>query len=120
MHITIVTQNDECSLILDKFLSIRGYSISIFASNDEAQTHIDKSLCNLLILDLRQNESKEFLHTLKKDKKKLPVIVLSESDSAARIDEAIDLGVRDYIVTPFGLSMMVERIEGILQTQEKK
>ena len=116
MHITVITEDEEIALILERALAIRGYFVFMAEGQDGFIEHINaKKKCELLILDLRHNDYKDFLKYMQSDHKLIPVMVLSDDDSPKSIDDAIDLSVKEYIITPFDLSLISERIQALLQ-----
>ncbi|WP_339663275.1 response regulator, partial [uncultured Polaribacter sp.] len=72
---------------------------------------------DIIILDLNlvSGSGLDILKTLKKEKKKAGVIIISANNSLTDKLEGLDLGADDYITKPFHLAELNARINAVLR-----
>ena len=72
---------------------------------------------DVIILDINlvTGSGLDVLKTLKKDKKKAGVIIISANNSLTDKLEGLDLGADDYITKPFHLAELNSRINAVLR-----
>ena len=72
---------------------------------------------DIIILDINlvSGSGLDVLKTLKKDKKKAGVIIISANNSLTDRLEGLDLGADDYITKPFHLAELSSRINAVLR-----
>jgi len=73
--------------------------------------------CDIIILDINLNTENglDILKTLKKEKKKAGIIIISANNSLTNKLEGLDLGADDYITKPFHLAELNSRINAVLR-----
>ncbi|MDD2433749.1 MAG: response regulator transcription factor [Bacilli bacterium] len=113
--------------------SIRDIEVyALTSSNFEAQgfetaslalAALTKTIPGLIILDimLPGMDGVEFLKKLKSNNKyqDIPIIMASAKGSEFDKVKALDLGVDDYLVKPFGMLEMVSRVKAVLRRYHK-
>lgn len=120
MNVLIVDRDDECCFILDRSLSIRDYSVTCLHTLEEADLKLKESSFTIMLLESSSDEHMEFLKQVRMAYPSMPVIILSADDSPSRIDKSLDLGVADYIVKPFELSVITSRIHDAITPHEEQ
>ena len=97
------------------------YHILNAANGVEAMNQINvNDVIHLMLLDLHMPgiNGLDLLRTLKKEVScEIPVIIVTAYSSPEIRDEAIELGVRDFISKPFSVESLEKSIEKILNAQ---
>ena len=117
--IKILVVDDE-KVIRDgchRVLTGRGYHVLAAENGQEAMVLLEKESIDLILLDLnmpRMNGT-EFLKTIKADEalKKIPVIVLTTSNSEQDIARSFELGAAGYMVKSVDYKKFTEIIKTI-------
>jgi len=113
---TILVADDE--MIMLKTIELRlkkdGHNVIICQDGREALKKIEESSPDLIITDIMMPflSGLEIIGAVKKQGKKIPIIVLSAMGQENVVLEAFQLGADDYITKPFSpneLSMRVKR-----------
>ncbi|MDW5290332.1 response regulator transcription factor [Formosa sp. PL04] len=83
----------------------------------EAEEKVALYNYDIIILDinLETGSGIDVLKTLKKDKKRAGVIIISANNSLTNKLEGLDLGADDYITKPFHLAELNSRINAVLR-----
>ncbi len=85
---------------------------------------IEKKTPDLVLLDvmLPEENGLEILGKLKNERntRDIPVILLTARDSDGDIVQGLDSGADDYITKPFGMSILVSRINAVLRRCAEK
>ena len=113
---------DESALqrAVAQVLKPEGYEILQALDGEAGLTLALKELPDLILLDLilPKKDGFEVLKELKADErgKEIPVIILTNLDSAVDIEKALESGATTYLVkTSYRLTEVVEKIKSILQ-----
>lgn len=114
---TILIAEDDIVMLktLELCLKKDGHNVIISHDGKEALTRIEEMSPDLIITDIMMpcSSGLEIIDAVKnKDRKKIPIIVLSAVGEEQVVLEAFKLGADDYISKPFNpdeLSMRVKR-----------
>ena len=115
---TILVVDDEVLIrnVIKEYLLLEGYIVYEASNGDEALEIIGNKNIDLIVLDIMMPK-KDGMQTIKeiKDKKDIPVIMLS-----ARADEfdklkSFNLGADDYVTKPFSPKELMARIKVVLK-----
>jgi DNA-binding NtrC family response regulator len=111
--ILIVDDEPQIREILLRGLSRNGYSILLAEDGEEAVRICDREVIDLVITDLRLpgGDGLELLDTIKTKTAHVPVMVMTGFGSVENAVEAMRRGAFDYILKPFSLDTLEERIE---------
>ncbi len=105
--------------LLRNILSKKGYKTYMAEDGPSGLQAAHKGDIDLILLDwmMPGMNGLEVLKRLKKGNKtkNIPVIMLTGKDSRCDVDQAASLGVVDYIVKPFNLSIIAQTIEEKLE-----
>jgi DNA-binding response OmpR family regulator len=117
--ILVIDDSETTLVLLEWFLKDNGFDTLIALDIKSALLQIDKQLPDLILLDLQLPEISgyDFLKMIKTDKNKkdIPVIVISALDSQEAIRQLKHLGAIDFIPKPLNLKMLVDHINIILK-----
>ncbi|MCS6971703.1 MAG: response regulator transcription factor [Turneriella sp.] len=114
-HIAIVEDDDTIRTLLAENLRRAGFTVSAFFSAEQLERQLDQNF-HLLLLDimLPGKSGIALLETLKKRGLDLPVIFITASEQESHTDAAFAAGAIDYIVKPFNLKHLLQKIENLL------
>jgi len=117
MRILILEDNSILSTSIQNILIKSGYAVDVFDDGDDGQSALDCAHYDLLILDLGlpNLDGIDILKNLRKQKKTLPVLIISARD---RLDQKIlglQSGADDYLTKPFALDEVLARVNALLR-----
>ena len=115
-----ILEDDESIRKLIVFsLENQGFECRAFWSPSEFWEAFEGEKPELILLDLLLPEE-DGISILKKirenpESARIPVIILTAKDSETDVSNGLDSGADDYIVKPFGMSVLVSRIKAVLR-----
>lgn len=114
-HILVIDDDRVILRLVEVTFLTKGYCVS---TANNAQSGLMKALSetpDLILLDymMRDRNGLELLKDLRAvpELSKLPVIMLTADGSSEVVSRAIQTGVNDYIVKPFNVKKLVERVK---------
>lgn len=118
-HSILVFEQDEyLASLLHMLISREGFHIDTITDPDSALQHIHEyCMPHLIFIDeswLDENTGlPDFLHTIRNKLGWLdvPIILLSRYFCAEQIDSALNNGISDYILQPFGPGELLDQIQ---------
>ncbi|MCK5374719.1 MAG: response regulator [Alphaproteobacteria bacterium] len=117
-RILIVDDDGTLLSIVDSLLQKNGFNTSLANSAEEGFELIDKSLPQIILLDIRMPGMNGYdaLVKLKNNNrtKDIPVIMLTSEDDISSVSQALEAGARDYIVKPFDHNNLILRIKKVM------
>jgi len=117
---TILVVDDSTTnvVLLDAILSEKGYNIIKALSAMEAYSCIDKSIPDLILLDLLmpQINGFDFLKKIKADERtqNIPVIIISAVTNPDDIRLTKNLGAAEFVEKPINIQNLKEMVEKML------
>lgn len=118
-HIFIIEDIKEMSDLIKLYLEAAGFTVSCFATANEALVLLKSTSPDLILLDLNLPgmSGYEFLKVLKSsDKKTVPVIIVSARDADEDIISGLGLGANEFVTKPFSPRVLVARVQANLRT----
>ena len=113
-RILLIEDDPENADYVELALTVKGYEVSVVGNAEEALPLVQQRPPDLLLLDvmLPGMTGFEFLAQLRAMPKlgTLPVIMLTALAQQWDFDQALKLGVNDYLTKPFEPAELVERI----------
>lgn len=106
LHVTIVDDDSNRAIILDKALEDAGYKvIAVLSSSDNLLMHIEKESPDVIIVDLESpnRDSLESMRIVTQHNPK-PIVMFTNDADDSMISEAINAGVSAYVVDGFNES----------------
>jgi len=118
-NILLIEDDQLLSSSLKRFLSLRGYSVSIEYDGLKGYGHIlrNNSELDLVILDINlpRLSGLDICHQVRKSGIKLPIIILTKELSTDIAVNAFDRGANDYVRKPFDMQELEARIQSQLK-----
>jgi DNA-binding response OmpR family regulator len=113
-HIAIVEDDDNIRELLAENLRRAGYQVSAFFTAEQFERKSDIGY-HMLLLDimLPGKSGITLLKDLKAQGLDFPVILLTASEQGAHVDAAYGSGAIDYIIKPFNLKHLLQKIENL-------
>ena len=115
MNIVIVEDQKDLSNLIATHLEKTGINSEPAYTGEQALDLIDPELHDLIILDrgLPDMDGLELLKTLREDKIKMPVLVLTAMDGLGDKVKGLNSGADDYLVKPFEMDELIARIHAL-------
>ncbi len=117
MHLLIIEDESKMASYLHKGLTENGFIVDIAHDGEEGLYLATSNNYDLIVLDvmLPKIDGWSILTSLRKQKKSLPVLLLTARDSVADRVKGLELGADDYLIKPFAFSELLARIRTILR-----
>ena len=113
---------DDTDIILDLLriqLEHEGYSVTTAGKGERAKKLINSVSYDLILLDIEMPEITgiELLQYIKETEKNkaTPVVMLTAQNDPANVNACLSFGAKDYILKPFNMISVKDRIWRILQ-----
>lgn len=121
--ILIIEDEKQLVATIKMRLDAIGYEVDALYEGSKAIERIKTFLPDMVLLDigLPGKDGRDILIELKKDEalKKIPVIIISGRDQQFERDYGLELGAIDYIIKPFSILLLTEKIQNLMKKQEK-
>lgn len=123
-RISVLVVDDEPKIVqtLQDRLEMNDYTVHVAYNGREGLAKAMKFKPNIILLDVIMPlmDGLEMLEALRSGPKcnDIPVIMLTARSQAKDVERASACGIEDYIVKPFEISVLLEKIETIVQNQK--
>jgi len=120
-HKSVLVVEDEAGIreLLKFALSREGYRVNVCSSAEEAEKVLEKSIPDLVLLDLMLpgKDGFTFCKELRANAKtaELPVIMVTARSEDADIVAGLEIGADDYISKPFSPRVLSARVKATLR-----
>ncbi len=116
--IVIVDDSIDLLEVMKFFLEEKGYEVETATSQQDLYSLLNSSSTDLIILDvfLQGEDGREICKELRRSEKTKYLCILLFSTSPKALANAKKCGADGYIVKPFGLTDIVDKIESTLKT----
>ncbi len=114
--ILLVDDSENLRRVIKDYLEMKDYSVWEFKDGDSAIKSLNTVPYNLCVIDLtmRSNDNFALLQHIRRYDKRLPVVLLSDTDSKEDRIKGFKLGCDDYLTKPFSIEELELRIQAIL------
>jgi two-component system, OmpR family, phosphate regulon response regulator OmpR len=115
-HLLVVDDDRRIRELLQKFLSGKGFRVTVAADADEARRKLEGLDFDLLVLDVMMPGENGFALTKSlREIRNIPVILLTALAEAESRISGLEAGADDYLPKPFEPRELVLRIQNILK-----
>lgn len=120
--ILIIEDEKILGEIINKKLSLEGYSVTLAADGQQGVDMAMKNIPDLILLDLMMPKMNGFevIETLKNydATKGIPIIVISNSGQQTEIERVVSIGIKDYIIkAQFSPDDVIEKVKKYLNEE---
>jgi two-component system response regulator QseB len=117
MRVLLVEDDGMIAQGLQTALRQNSYAVDWVADGKSAETALQDSLFDLVLLDLGlpQRDGLQVLRALRQRGDATPVIILTARDETQQRIAGLDAGADDYIVKPFDLDEVMARMRSVLR-----
>lgn len=115
-RVLVVDDEPETVKYVGANLRIRGYEVLTANDGQEALTQFDRSIVDLVILDIMMPgpDGFEVCRSIRRQSD-VPILMLSARGREKDIVHALDLGADDYLTKPFGVEELLARVRAALR-----
>lgn len=113
-QINILVADDDKNIVevLTKLLELEGYVVHQAYNGIEALELVQKQELQLILLDVMMPKMNGLTAMLKiREKKNIPIIILSAKTEESDIVSGLELGADDYIEKPFNTPVLLARVK---------
>ena len=116
-RILLVEDDELLGKAVEKLLAEENYQVVRATDGETGLDYARQELFDALILDLMIPGIDGFtvLKELRKDKNRLPVLILTARDTVDDRVRGLDLGADDYLVKPFATTELLARVRALLR-----
>lgn len=121
---TVLVVDDEPNIVetLQDRLEMSGYHVLTAVNGEDGLEQATKHSPDIVLLDIMMPvmDGLEMLERLRQtsDNTDIPVIMLSACSQAQDIARAKAFGIEDYIVKPFDLGELMDKIDNVLEKKK--
>lgn len=121
MRILVVEDDPRLGPNLKKGLERNHYAVDLVADGDDAVYMGITTPYDLIVLDvlLPHLDGFEVCRRLRKEKKTMPILLLTALDEIDQRVKGLDIGADDYLTKPFAFRELEARIRALLRRESK-
>lgn len=119
MRILLAEDQKDLNKIINKRLSVEGYSVDSCFNGEEVLDYMAAAKYDCLILDIMmpKKDGLTALKELRESGDKTPVLFLTARDAIDDRVKGLDLGADDYLIKPFAFEELLARIRVLTRKQ---
>jgi two-component system response regulator MprA len=116
---TVLVVDDDAPIrrMLERTLAAEGYSVSSAADGGAALASVERSVPDLLVLDVAMPglDGLSVTRRLRAKGLALPILLLTARDGVAARVDGLDAGADDYVLKPFATEELLARVRALLR-----
>jgi two-component system OmpR family response regulator len=115
VRILLVEDEHRLAVLIRHGLSEEGHAVDISSTGEEALDWIDSAEFDAIVLDVMLPGISGFdvCRRLRKQRVKIPILLLTAKDAVNDRVEGLDAGADDYLVKPFALAELSARLRAL-------
>jgi two-component system response regulator RegX3 len=120
--ILVIEDVPEMAELASMYLTKSGMQVEAVGTAEEALNYLDKTMPDLIILDLNLPGMSgfDFLTKFRKEyNASLPVIIVSARDADEDIINGLENGADEFVTKPYSPKVLLARVEAIIRRQAK-
>ena len=120
-RVLLVEDEPALARLVENVLDEEGYRVAIAGDGIDALGQAEREAPDLVILDvsLPRLDGLEVCRRLRRDGRRMPVLMLTARDSVPDRVRGLDAGADDYLVKPFAFEELLARIRALLRRQRE-
>src|SRR5436190_1527676 len=117
MRLLVVDDDRRLRDVLRRALSLSGYEVRLAESGSAALADISSSVPDAVVLDvgLPDIDGLEVTRLLRRERNRVPVLMLTARDAVSDRIDGLDAGADDYLVKPFDIDELKARLRALLR-----
>jgi DNA-binding response OmpR family regulator len=121
-RVLLVEDNPDLAFGLRTSLEIEGYEVLHAETGREGLATASTDAPDLIVLDLMLPEMSgyEVLRQLRRERREMPVLILTAKGEEADKVQGFRLGADDYVVKPVGVLEFLARVEALLRRSQPR
>ncbi len=121
MRLLLAEDEIELNRAVTAILKSSNYAVDSASDGEEALDYIDSNEYDGVILDIMMPkiDGLEVLRTIRKEKNKVPVLMLTAKSEIDDRVEGLDAGADDYLTKPFNMKELLARVRAITRRKSE-
>ncbi|HEX6107298.1 MAG TPA: response regulator transcription factor [Gemmatimonadales bacterium] len=121
-RVLLVEDNPDLAFGLRTSLEVEGYEVLQAETGREGLARASEQAPDLVVLDLMLPEMSgyEVLRRLRRERREMPVLILTAKGEEADKVQGFRLGADDYVVKPVGVLEFLARVEALLRRAQPR
>jgi two-component system OmpR family response regulator len=117
MRLLVVEDEPDLARALQKALADEQFAVDVVDNGDDALYQAAEVAYDAIVLDLMLPgiDGWTTLETLRRDRNRTPVVILTARDALTDRVRGLNLGADDYLTKPFALTELVARIRAVIR-----
>ncbi len=117
MKILLVEDELKVARVIQQGLVAEGYDVEVATDGKSGEKKAQTESYDLILLDvlLPRKDGFEVLQTLRKEKVRTPIVMLTARGTTEDIVNGLDLGADDYLTKPFVFNELLARVRSHLR-----
>ncbi|MGM5487428.1 MAG: response regulator [Nanobdellota archaeon] len=122
-HLLIIDDEEDTLSLLKDVFETEGYEVKVARDGPESLEILNDFTPDIILLDImmpKMNGWVVFMNLQKDERlRKIPVMVVSAKPLSKESKDKVQLlGVKDYVIKPFDLSSLSEKVKSIIEKSE--
>jgi two-component system response regulator MprA len=117
MRLLVVDDDRRLRDVLRRALNLSGYEVRLAETGSEALAEVSSGVPDAVVLDvgLPDIDGLEVCRLLRRERNRVPVLMLTARDAVADRIDGLDAGADDYLVKPFDIDELKARLRALLR-----
>jgi len=117
MRVLVVEDDDKIASFVVNGLKQNGFSVDAVADGEQALAHCSRVDYDAVVLDimLPKLDGLSVIRAIRRDKRLVPVLLLSAKASVDNRVAGLQAGADDYLTKPFAFSELLARIQALIR-----
>lgn len=115
IKILLVEDDKSLGMILKSYLTSKGYPTVLCCNGEEALNRFNRESFDFIIVDVLIPiiDGFSLAEKIRKSSKDIPIVFLTSKSSRADVSRGFAIGADDYILKPFSMEELMERVKAI-------